>query len=104
MGFIFVLLLFQINVMKRGISFSMILMMVGLFGFSNRQENTEFVCSKTLKAKNECHYNFLVDGGKFRFVDIGCKRKKDDVIEKAKAGDLPLAKDWKIECPAPKVD
>jgi hypothetical protein len=73
-----------------------------LTGFTGRQENVEFVCTKTLKAKNECHYNFLVDGGKFRFVDMGCKKKKDDVIKKVQAGELPLAKDWKLECPMPK--
>ena len=79
-----------------------------LFSFTDsykiRQENVEFVCSKNLKAKNECHYNFLVDGGKFRYVDIGCRRKKEDVIEKVKAGEIPLAKDWKLECPMPKKE
>jgi hypothetical protein len=78
------------------------LVALALTGFTSRQENVEFVCSKTLKAKNECHYNFLVDGGKFRFVDMGCKKKKDDVIKKVQAGELPLAKDWKLECPMPK--
>ena len=73
-------------------------------GFTSRQSNTEFVCQKVLKAKNECHYNFLVDGGKFRYVDIGCRRKKDDVIEKVLNGEIPLAKDWKIECPMPKKE
>jgi hypothetical protein len=90
--------------MKNAIIFIFLLATVSLTGFSVRQSNAEFVCQKFLKAKNECHYNFLVDGGKFRYVDIGCKRKKDDVIEKVKAGEIPLAKDWKIECPMPKKE
>jgi len=90
--------------MKKIITLALLFSVVALFGFSVQQENTEFVCSKTLKAKNECHYNFLVDGGKFRFVDIGCKKKKEDVIKKVTEGTLPLAKDWKIECPLPKAN
>jgi hypothetical protein len=90
--------------MQKIILLASIFSVVVLFGFSFRQGNTEFVCSKTLKAKNECHYNFLVDGGKFRFVDIGCKKKKEDVIQKVLEGSLPLAKDWKIECPMPKAN
>lgn len=90
--------------MKKLLSLLLIASIFGLFGFSLPQENTEFVCSKTLKAKNECHYNFLVDGGKFRFVDIGCKKKKEDVVKKVLAGQIPLAKDWKIECPMAKPD
>jgi hypothetical protein len=90
--------------MKRIIIFVFACSTVVLSGFSTRQSNAEFVCQKILKAKNECHYNFLVDGGKFRYVDIGCKRKKEDVLEKVKAGEIPLAKDWKIECPMPKKE
>jgi hypothetical protein len=88
--------------MKKALSLTLIAAVFVLCGFSVRQSTTEFVCLKTLKAKNECHYNFLVDGGKFRFVDIGCKKKKEDVLKKVQAGELPLAKDWKIECPMPK--
>ena len=90
--------------MKKTATAALIIFTFVLSGFSGYQENTEFVCLKVSKAKNECHYNFLVDGGKFRFVDMGCKKKKDDVIEKVKTGALPLAKDWKIECPMPKSD
>ena len=85
-----------------------LILSVILFSFTDDnftyQENVEFVCSKNIKAKNECHYNFLVDGGKFRYVDIGCRRKKEEVIEKVKAGEIPLAKDWKLECPMPKKE
>lgn len=52
---------------------------------------------------NMCHYNFKVDGAKYRYVDVGCKYKKtEDVIKKVKQGSLALAKDWDIECPEPK--
>jgi hypothetical protein len=88
--------------MKKTFSLIFAIALLMLTGFTRRQENVVFVCSKTLKAKNECHYNFLVDGGKFRFIDMGCKKKKDDVIKKVQAGELPLAKDWKLECPLPK--
>ena len=64
----------------------------------NQSANVEFVCMKKQMAANQCHYNFKVDGGKYRFVDIGCRWKKDEVLEKAKDGTLALAKDWKIEC------
>ena len=54
-------------------------------------------------AANQCHYNFKVDGAKYRYVDIGCKFKKtEDVIKKVKKGSLALAKDWEIECPESK--
>ena len=66
-------------------------------------DNVEFVCLKKQMAANQCHYNFKVDGGKFRYVDIGCRfKKKDEVIEKVKEGTLALARDWKIDCLEPK--
>jgi hypothetical protein len=69
-------------------------------------ENVEFVCIKTHKASNTCYFNFKVDGGKFSYTDVGCKKvkKKEEVIKKAKEGKLALAKDWKIECPEPKEE
>ena len=64
-------------------------------------DNIEFVCLKTHKATNTCHFNFLVDGAKFRHVDMGCKfsKKKDELIKKVKEGTAALARDWKIDCP-----
>ena len=73
--------------------------------FRNHQsERVEFVCLKTHKATNTCHYNFKVDGAKYRYVDAGCKmaKKKDEIIKKARDGRLGLARDWKIECPESK--
>lgn len=69
-------------------------------GHTTRQdEHVEFVCKRKNMSTNRCHYNFKVDGAKFRYVDIGCRFKKtEDVIKKVKAGDLALAKDWEIEC------
>jgi hypothetical protein len=64
-------------------------------------ENIEFVCYKTHKATNTCHYNFIINGAKYRHVDMGCKfsKKKEEAIKKVKEGTLALAKDWKIDCP-----
>jgi len=75
-----------------------------LLSFNVRQgENIEFSCFKMHKATNTCHFNFIVDGAKYRYVDMGCKysKKVDEVIKKVKEGSLALAKDWKIECPQP---
>lgn len=69
-------------------------------------EDIQFVCHKTHKATNTCHFNFVVNGAKYRHVDIGCKfsKKKDDLVKKVKDGSLALAKDWKIDCPQPKEE
>jgi hypothetical protein len=67
----------------------------------HQEENIEFVCYKTHKATNTCHYNFVMNGAKYRHVDMGCKfaKKKEEAIKKVKEGTLALAKDWKIDCP-----
>ena len=86
-------------------SFVFFLFVFGAFTKPNQESSIEFVCMKKQIAPNNCHYNFIVDGGKFRYVDIGCRfKKKDDVIEKVKDGSLGLAKDWKIACPQPKEE
>jgi hypothetical protein len=85
------------------VSFVVLIMM----SFSNKKvEDIQFICMKTHKASNTCHFNFKVDGGNYRFVDIGCKyaKKQKEVIEKVHEGSLPLAKDWKIACPEPKSE
>ena len=71
---------------------------------ADQGDNVEFICMKTHKASNTCHFNFVVDGAKYRYVDIGCKfnKKRDEVVKKAKEGTLFLAREWKIECPQPK--
>lgn len=76
------------------------------FSTIQQGDNIEFFCLKKHKASNTCHFNFKVDGAKHRFVDIGCKyeKKKNEVIDKVKAGTLALAKDWKIECPEVKEE
>ena len=38
----------------------------------------------------------------YRYIDVDCKGKKDEILKKAKEGKLGLAKDWKIACPEPK--
>ena len=73
-----------------------------LMSFAPKQgENIEFSCFKMHKASNTCHFNFIVDGAKFRYVDMGCNynKKVEQVIKKVKEGSLALSKDWKIDCP-----
>ena len=75
-------------------------LLISLDSRPTQGENVEFSCVKVNKATNTCHFNFIVDGAKYRYVDLGCKfnKKRDEVIKKAKAGTLALAKDWKVEC------
>lgn len=74
-----------------------------LTGFStNKKEEVELVCVKRHSTTNTCHYNFRIGGANYRFLDIGCKGKKDDIVKKASEGELGLAKDWKIVCPEAK--
>lgn len=75
-----------------------------LTGFSSRQDEIEFVCLKTHKASNTCHFNFKVNGANYRFVDVGCKysRKQAELIKKVQDGEIFLAREWKVSCgPAP---
>jgi hypothetical protein len=83
-----------------GFFFLLLFVLCGFASVSQEGENVEFVCLKTHKASNTCYFNFKVDGGKYSYIDIGCKKvkKKEDVIKKAKEGKLALSKDWKIEC------
>jgi hypothetical protein len=64
-----------------------------------KKEEVELVCVKRHSTSNTCHYNFRIAGANYRFLDVGCKRKKDEVLKKASEGELGLAKDWKIVCP-----
>lgn len=62
-------------------------------------DNVEFVCMRKHAATKTCYYNFKVDGARYRYVDMGCKFKdKEDVIKKAKEGDIALAREWKVAC------
>jgi hypothetical protein len=66
------------------------------------QEEVELVCVKRHSTSNTCHYNFKIGGINYRYLDIGCKGKKEDIIKRVKEGELGLAKEWKIACPEPK--
>ncbi len=91
--------------MKKSVAYIILTVVVYSTGFRVDQgENIEFSCMKTQKSTNTCHFNFVVDGAKYRYVDIGCKfnKKKEEAIKKVKEGSLALAKDWKIECPESK--
>jgi hypothetical protein len=86
------------------LSYSLVAITLLLSGFSERQDEIEFVCMKTHKATNTCHFNFKVNGANYRFVDVGCKynKKQNELIKKVNEGTIFLAKDWKIVCPEPK--
>lgn len=93
--------------MKNPVFYAAIIGIIVLSSFRpSTQSDPEFICMKTHKASNTCHFNFKVDGAKYRYVDIGCKyqKKVNDVILKAKEGTIALSRDWKIECPEPKED
>lgn len=105
MASIFVFNFIQNYTMKIRTILSVVLLVLLSSGVSKYQdESIEFVCHKTHKATNTCHFNFVINGAKYRHVDMGCKftKKKDDLIKKVKEGSLALARDWKIECPEAK--
>ena len=90
--------------MERATLYSLVVVFV-MASFSARQESgIEFACMKQHKATNTCHFNFTVDGAKYRYLDKGCKyiRKTDELVKKVKEGSVALAKEWKIECPPSK--
>jgi len=72
--------------------------MLVLTASSFPNEEVELTCVKKQMATQTCHYNFTINGIRYRFIDNGCKGKKDDILKKAKDGKLALAKDWKIDC------
>jgi hypothetical protein len=65
-------------------------------------EEVELVCTRKHSASNTCHYNFKINGMNYRFTDVGCKNKKEELVKKAQQGKLGLARDWKVECYADK--
>ena len=88
--------------MKSAILIVFVALILTSFSNSPRQEEIELSCTKRHSTSNTCHYNFKVNGINYRYMDIGCKGKKEDIIKKAKEGKLGLAKEWKIPCPEPK--
>jgi hypothetical protein len=85
-----------------------IFFIIGVFAFtgfaSKTQDEAEFVCMKNQKSTNTCFYNFKIGGVPYHFRDMGCKRKKDDIIKDVNEGELALSKDWKIPCPEEKKE
>jgi hypothetical protein len=87
--------------MKISSAFIVCFLVLAGFAPADPDNNIDLSCMKIHKASNTCHFNFKVDGARYRFVDVGCKYsgKKDEVIRKAREGSLALAREWKIECP-----
>jgi len=69
-----------------------------LMSMKSNQQEIKLECLKRQHATKSCHYNFTINGEPFRYIDNGCKSNKEDIIKKAEAGKLALARDWKIEC------
>lgn len=68
-------------------------------------DNVEFVCMKKHAATKTCYYNFIVDGAKYRYVDVGCRFKQTaEVVRKAKEGEIALAREWRVACAEVQVD
>ena len=65
-------------------------------------QEAELICVRTQKSSNTCFYNFKMGGIPYHFKDVGCRRKKDDVVKAVNAGELALLKEWKIVCPEEK--
>ena len=65
-------------------------------------DQVEFVCVKKQMSRNTCHYNFIIAGARYRYVDMGCKfRETREVIDRARTGRIALARHWEIDCPMP---
>lgn len=68
-------------------------------------DQVQFVCLKKQVSHNICHYNFIIAGAEYRYVDTGCKFKSTrDVIDHARTGRIALARHWKIECPISSIE
>jgi hypothetical protein len=65
---------------------------------TTNSDEVELICTRKNNASNTCYYNFKINGANYRFTDVGCKSKKEDLVKKAQQGKLGLAKDWKIDC------
>lgn len=90
---------------RRNISLALIIVasvIISAYTGSIQDDEIELTCTKKHSASNTCHYNFTINGMQYRYLDNGCKGKKEDIIKKAKAGKLGLAKDWKLPCPEKK--
>ena len=86
--------------------FLFLLTVLAFSGFTSSMQDgeAEFVCIKNHKATNSCYYNFKIGGIPHHYRDIGCKRKKEDVIKGVNSGELGLSKEWKIPCPEVKKE
>ncbi|MCS6975125.1 MAG: hypothetical protein N2044_07795 [Cyclobacteriaceae bacterium] len=73
------------------------LLLIGSSGFAD--DEVELVCVRKQIAANICHYNFLINGMPYRYLDNGCRESRESALKKAREGKLALAKEWKLECP-----
>ncbi len=83
---------------------NVLILVLGLIGVqfkahTHGEDEVELVCVRKQMAINVCHYNFLINGMPYRYLDNGCRENRESVIKKAREGKLALAKDWKIDCP-----
>lgn len=76
-----------------------ILGFIALHSTAHNEDEVELVCVRKQMATNVCHYNFLINGMPYCYLDNGCRENRESVIKKAREGKLALAKEWKVECP-----
>ncbi|QOI97576.1 MAG: hypothetical protein HRU69_08775 [Flammeovirgaceae bacterium] len=65
---------------------------------SRVEDEVELVCMRKQHSTKTCHYNFIINGMPYRYVDNGCKETKEALVKKAKEGKLALAREWKVDC------
>jgi hypothetical protein len=82
--------------------FSVIAFFVLTASSTPTSEEVELICTRKNSASNTCYYNFKINGVNYRYTDVGCKGKKEELVKKAQHGKLGLARDWKVECYAEK--
>ncbi len=84
---------------------TLLILLTGLLttGMSHQAgDDVELVCMRKQHSTKTCHYNFMINGLPYRYIDHGCKETKEVLMKKAKEGKLALAKEWKVDCPPQK--
>lgn len=62
------------------------------------EDEVELVCMRKQHSTKTCHYNFMINGIPYRYIDHGCKETREALVKKAKEGKLALAREWKVDC------
>lgn len=88
-----------ICVMKSHVLKTLFLTVLVAFGMKPLAgDEVELICVRKQHSTKACHYNFVINGIPYRYIDHGCKATKETLIKKAQEGKLALAREWKIDC------